>query len=575
VVHAAVAVFTLRILIGAEKPHMTHFDSSIPDNSTETVTDTEQVQICSPGNVRAWRNSATTAQVSWDEPYATCKICPDAIGYEVFGAGITTQRVSRLPYEITGLKVDVDYLLYVTAIAAGNNISTPRPFRLARILPPGKPGTPKLRELTHASITLVWAPSAGAGKIRYRVYLNGFLVKHVAESQARLTHLQSHTDYRVEVRAVNEAGVSEPGAIALKTRVRPPTNLRFSHRNGMCRLAWDPVFKKKPTHELSINGQPFTVAAGRWGYNFKLADVSPGPVRHHLKFAVYAQLDGAHSEVALLEHGVVDDVPPSQPGAPVVSDVTDTSATLNWEPSSDNVAVADYRVVLNGLIPYTSSDTLCTFTNLISGTYHWAFVRARDKDGNLSAPSRVAVFKTTGQAPSPQPAPPPVEITALTSTSANLSWNLESGVSGVRILINDEHLRDVLFLERLLLNNLTPDVEYSISVSAFDIFGQLSEPTVFAYVPRDVTPPSTPGNLRKGDVTADSVMLVWEESTDDVGLHEYVIYNNCEYFDRTPLTHYKAVDLLPGTYSFEVCAMDLAGNTSEPAVLTVSIEGEL
>lgn len=555
---------------------MTRFDFSIPDSASHTATDPQQVQICSPGNVKVWRNSATTALVSWDEPYARCKICPDAIGYEVFGEGIATQSVSQLPYEVTGLKVDVDYLLYVTAIAAGNNISTPSPFRLFRMLAPGKPGTPELRELTHEGVTLIWAPSSGAGKIRYRIYLNGFLVKQVAEPQARLTHLQSHTDYRVEVRAVNEAGVSEPGSIALKTRVRAPTNLRFSHRNGICRLAWDPVFKKKPTHELSINGHLFTVAAGRWGYNFKLADVLPGSAPHLLRFAVHAQLDGAHSDVTLLDHNV-DDAPPSQPGAPVVSDVTDTSATLSWEPSSDNVGVTGYRVVLNGLIPYTSSDTGCTFTNLTSGSYHWTYVRAQDKDGNLSTPSRIAVFKTTGQAPSLAPAPPVAQITALTSTSANLSWNLESesGVSGVRILKNDEHVRDILFLEGLQLNDLTPDVEYSISVSAFDIFGQLSEPTILTYIPKDNTPPSTPENLRKSDVTPDSVMLVWEESIDDVGVVEYVIYNDCEYFDRTPLTHYTAVDLLPGTYSFEVCAMDLSGNASDPAVVSVSIAGEL
>ncbi|VVM57596.1 fibronectin type III domain-containing protein [Pseudomonas fluorescens] len=558
---------------------MSRSDSSSPDSPTGTDFNTESgsaIQICAPGNVRGWRNSPTSALLNWDEPYSTCQLCPDAIGYDVFGEGIATHSVGRPPCELTGLKPDVEYLFYVMAKAAANNVSTPSPVRVFKRRPPGKPGTPELMELSHAAATLSWAPSSqGDGNTRYRVYLNGFLVKRVAQPQVSLTHLQSLTDYRVEVQAVNESGVSERSFMTFQTRLRPPSNLRFSHRNGKCRLAWDPIFKKKPTHELSINGQQFTVAPGRWGYNFKLADVSPGPVPHHLKFAVHAQLDGINSEVALLEQTLIDDVPPGRPGTPVVRDVTDTSATLSWEPSSDNVGVTEYRVLLNGVIPYTSADTLCTFTNLSSGTYHWAFVRARDKDGNLSTPSRIAVFNTTGQAPSPQPAPPPVEITALTSTSANLGWTLESRVSGVRISINDEHFRDVLFLDRLPLKDLTPDVEYSISVSAFDIFGQLSEPTVVAYMPRDVTPPGTPGNLRKGDVTADSVMLAWEESTDDVGLHEYVIYNNCEYFDRTPLTHYTAVDLLPGTYSFEVCAMDLSGNASEPAALTVSIEGEL
>jgi predicted phage tail protein len=75
--------------------------------------------------------------------------------------------------------------------------------------------------------------------------------------------------------------------------------------------------------------------------------------------------------------------------------------------------------------------------------------------------------------------------------------------------------------------------------------------------------------------TLDSVTLAWDESTDDVGICDYVIYNNQQYFDRTPLTHYTAVDLPSGTYSFEVCALDLSGNHSAPASVSVEIEGEL
>ena len=402
--------------------------------------------------------------------------------------------------------------------------------------------------------------------------MNGYLVKQVTEANVSLEHLQSHTDYRVEVRAVHESGVSGSSHVSFKTKVRAPTNLRFSHRNGMCRLAWDPVFNKQPIHELSINGQVFIVPPGRWGHNFRLADVSPGSVPHLLKFAVRALLQGSSSEVALLEETVADDVPPSQPGTPVVSDLNDTGATLSWDPSDDNVGVAAYRVVLNGWLVYTTQNTQFTFTKLISGAYHWAFVRAQDKDGNLSAISRAAVFKTTGQAPADPPLPPAVEITALTSTSAQLDWVLESASPGVKISINDEHYRDILFLNGIPLPNLIPDIEYAISVSTFDVFGQISEPTTLVYVARDATAPSTPGNLREAKVGPDSVMLTWEQSTDDVGVCEYVIYNNCEYFDRTPLIHYTAVDMLPGTYAFEVCAMDLSGNASAPAALTVSIK---
>jgi exo-beta-1,3-glucanase (GH17 family) len=79
--------------------------------------------------------------------------------------------------------------------------------------------------------------------------------------------------------------------------------------------------------------------------------------------------------------------------------------------------------------------------------------------------------------------------------------------------------------------------------------------------------------LRKTRTTSDSVTLTWDASTDDIGVCDYVIYNNHEYFDRTPLTQYSAIGLMSGTHRFEVLAQDLSGNLSEPTSLDVQIEG--
>jgi chitodextrinase len=549
--------------------------SDLPAETVVTTLD-DEIRICAPGNLRGGRTSPTTARLTWDELYSTCAICPDAIGYEVSEAAITTISLTRPPCEITGLKPGTEYVFQVTAKANALNVSRPSLYRLLVMPAPSQPGTPELCDLSDASVTLFWAPSAPQwSEISYRVYLNGWLVKHVTEPLVNLAHLQSHTDYRVEVRAVNASGVSEPSLIGFKTRVRAPTNLRFSHRNGLCRLAWDPVFRKYPTHEVSINDKVFTAAPGRWGFNFKLADISPGPAPHHFSCVVVALLDAERSEAASLDHTLTDDVPPSRPGTPQVTDITDTSATLSWTPSEDNVGVTVYWVVLNGMLVYPTKETCYTFNKLISGAYYWVYVRARDKDGNLSTPGAITVFKTTGQAPSPQPMAPTARITAVTSTSALLEWEDQEGVSvtGARIMVNGEFFKDVYLFKFSSLNNLVPNLEYEISISSFDRFGQLSEPTHIVHVPTDSTLPGMPGSLRISRMTSDSVTLLWDEATDDIGICEYVIYNNHEYYDRTPLMEYSAVDLLPGTHSFEVCAMDLSGNASDPAALTVFIKG--
>lgn len=522
-------------------------------------------------NFKLAQRTTTATTVTWTHS-TTSDIVNYAISLNEEAPTLISASANSYTYE--QLPTNQTILIEIWAVDIRGNVSVFESVALPwDLVPPSKPGIPQPSNLTDASVTLTWAPSTdNGGEIKYLIYLNGYLVARTEQPQFNLKYLQSHTDYSVEVRAINDAGRSEPAGTTFKTRLRPPTHLRFSHSNGLCRLAWDPVFRQHPAHEVSINGQVFTTAPGRWGYNFKLADVSPGPVPHHFKFSVHAKLDGDTSEVALLEKTVADDVPPSAPGAPVVSAITDSGATLTWEPSSDNIGVTGYRVLLNGLL-FSTPDTHFTFTKLTSGAYHRVYVGARDKDGNVSAYSRSVVFKTTGQAPQPAPASPSAQLIPRTSTSVRLEWSKGEGgaTQGVRVLVNDEHRFDSLITGIDL--NLELDVEHTISVSAFDVYGQLSEPTVLTYVPKDVTPPSLPGNLHIAEATTDSVTLAWESSTDDIGVHEYVIYNNHEYFDSTPLTHYTAVNLLPGTYSFEVCALDLSGNASEPAAITVRTQG--
>ncbi|MNP00054.1 Exoglucanase B precursor [compost metagenome] len=196
-------------------------------------------------------------------------------------------------------------------------------------------------------------------------------------------------------------------------------------------------------------------------------------------------------------------------------------------------------------------------------------MRARDKDGNLSESSKNTTFKTIGTPPAPPPSAPQVRIKDETATSLSLEWGVLDGGSGVRILINDEFWKDVLILPGAIIMELLPNHEYTISVSKFDIYGQLSEPTILTHVLKDTTAPSVPGNLKMSDKTPDSVTLSWVASRDDVEVSGYVIDNNEVYFDSTQQTQYHATGLMPGINSFEVRALDNSGNTSEPASILV------
>lgn len=75
--------------------------------------------------------------------------------------------------------------------------------------------------------------------------------------------------------------------------------------------------------------------------------------------------------------------------------------------------------------------------------------------------------------------------------------------------------------------------------------------------------PSVPTNLASSNVTANSVSLSWNASTDNVAVSGYDIYQNNAVIATTASVGYTISSLSPNTsYSFKVKAKDAAGNTS-------------
>ena len=80
-------------------------------------------QICSPGNLSGARKTTTSATLRWDEPYATCTLCPNASYYVIYGEGIATIAVNHSPYEITGLTPGREYRFSVRTKATESDVS--------------------------------------------------------------------------------------------------------------------------------------------------------------------------------------------------------------------------------------------------------------------------------------------------------------------------------------------------------------------------------------------------------------------------------------------------------------------
>lgn len=96
--------------------------------------------------------------------------------------------------------------------------------------------------------------------------------------------------------------------------------------------------------------------------------------------------------------------PPADTQAPTVptglasSSVTQTSFTLTWNASTDNVGVTGYEVFRNGTSIGTPTSTSFNVTGLTAGTTYSMRVRARDAAGNWSAQSTALSVTTQNQA---------------------------------------------------------------------------------------------------------------------------------------------------------------------------------
>jgi PQQ-dependent dehydrogenase (s-GDH family) len=263
---------------------------------------------------------------------------------------------------------------------------------------------------------------------------------------------------------------------------------------------------------------------------------------------------------------------PTAPTNLSASNVTQSSLTLNWTASTDNVGVAGYDVYRNGTKINTSLVTGVTYavTGLTAATAYQFYVQAKDAAGNTSANS--AVFAVT--TPDTQAPTVPANLAAadITQTSLTLSWTAATdnvGVTGYDVYQDNVKINSAPVTATTYdISGLTTSTTYIFYVQASDAAGNTTNSSnlpVTTAGPPDTTAPSTPANLAANNVTQSSVTLSWDTATDNVGVAGYDIYQNNVKINSTLVTTttYNVTGLTAlNNYTFYVTAVDAAGNTS-------------
>ena len=92
--------------------------------------------------------------------------------------------------------------------------------------------------------------------------------------------------------------------------------------------------------------------------------------------------------------GVVDSEIPSAPTNLIATNISETSADLSWEASTDNIAVTAYKIYNETTLIGSSTVNSFSVTNLIAATNYTFTVIAADAAGNVSEASNEVIITT-------------------------------------------------------------------------------------------------------------------------------------------------------------------------------------
>jgi chitodextrinase len=177
-----------------------------------------------------------------------------------------------------------------------------------------------------------------------------------------------------------------------------------------------------------------------------------------------------------ISSGGGDITPPSTPGNLSASNITQTSADLNWTASTDNVGVDHYNVYVGASLHGTTTGTSYSVGALSASTNYTLTVEAEDAAGNKSPATSVNI--TTASAPDVTAPTTPSGLTAsnTTQTTTDLIWGASTdnvGVDHYNVYINGGSIGTVTGTSANV-TGLTANTTYTMSVEAEDAAGNIS-----------------------------------------------------------------------------------------------------
>lgn len=562
-----------------------------------------------PTDVNVSDITATGAKITWTASTDNIEVAGYNLYYQGENAELTLINqdgvIEETEYTLTGLTPETTYQIVVEAVDEAGNIARARAVEVVTLEDTEAPDAPtnvKASEITETSAKITWTASTDNVEVAgYNIYVDEAKINEslVTVTEYTLTDLKAGTEYKVVVESVDTSSNTQSSeAVTVKTvdTTKPSSPSE--------------VAVGKITHNSAeVTWQESTDNVGVTGYNIylnnKLVNTSPVTELRCELTALEAETEYQVKVEALDEAGntsvsdptsfttktAPDNEAPTAPGGVAVSSITDNSAVVSWTASTDNVGVAGYNIYLNdnkiNALPVT--ELQFQLTGLAAETEYQVRIEAVDGAGNTSSSGSIsfateALQTSDNEAPT---VPSGVAVSGITESTAVVSWTESTdnvGVAGYNIYLNDNKVNALPITElKFQLTGLTAETEYQVKVEALDEAGNssISNPVSFVTgVAPDREAPTKPDGITISDITHNSAVVMWNESTDNVGVVGYNIYLNDVKVNASPITEqqanisetnelttsvlrYELGGLEAATeYQVKIEAVDAVGNTS-------------
>lgn len=552
--------------------------------STSTLADTSPPST--PTNIRQTSSTVSTISIAWNAS-------SDNVGvtsYEIYRNGSLVRTQATTAYTDTGLAVYTTYTYNIIARDASGNSSnlsaTLYGGTSADTTAPSVPDNLHSTGSTVSSVTLAWnASTDDVGVSGYHIYRDGNLVATTAATTYTDTGLTVSTNYTYTISAYDAANntslQSAPYNTSSSNDTTAPTIPGNVHTTAVydtsVAIAWN-----ASTDDVAVTGYKVyrggSLVATTTGTSYTDTNLTPVTDYVYTVKAYDAANNQSASSAGLNVQTAYDTTAPTVPSNLHSTGQTDTSVTLAWDPSTDNVAVSGYDIYRDGTLISTTASTSYTDSGLQVNTAYSYRIRAHDAYANNSAQTAAVAVQTLTDQIAPS-TPANLISTGQTTTSIDLAWDAATddvAVTGYKLY------RDGVLIATLTTTNyhdsgLHYNRSYSYTVTAHDNAGNDSASSLALAVSTnpDTTAPTV---ALTAPINGQGVQLtigISATASDDLEL------NRVEFFvDGTWITtitaapfafNWDTYNVHNGNHQITAKAIDASGNaTSQGVIISVN-----